>query len=1603
MEPQGHINYCPLNVTLSDFWVNHGISHCLIDTVFGTISTAFILLFGSVQTYFYKRYGTYAHPSLRPRSRLYAVQVCFSVLMPLLIIARILVVTLGDGTPLYGYEILDICSASVTWPLSLYLLLIERRKMLPTIPTKGHGVVVLIFWSLAFIKENLSFININSLEWWFYLDTVTQKIEFALFVLRYIGSCGLFVLGLMAPGVSSYPVADDMEQIIRPVQGRQKSLLSRLRILFPYLWPKNDCLLQLIVLFCLILLALGRVCNLFIPIYNKLIINSLSYPVDGKLEFRWDYVLVYCGLKFLQGGTGGIGLLNNLRGFLWIKVEQYTSREAKVQLFEHIHNLSLRWHLGRKTGEVLRVVDRGTTSITSLLSYIIFNILPTVADIVVAIVYFTSSFNAWFGLIVLLTMGLYLAVTIGVTEWRTKFRRLMNDADNKAQARAVDSILNFETVKYYNGEEYEVDRYRTAIRTYQWEEWKSNASLNLLNLSQNFVINAGLLAGCLLCAHMVVSAQNLTVGDFALFSAYILQLYAPLNFFGTYYRMIQQSFIDMENMFDLLSEQQEVQDAPDAKELVLKHGSIHFENIFFQYQPEKSILRGITFSVGPGETVALVGPSGSGKSTIIRLLYRFYDVQEGKIQFDGQDVRKVTQRSLRQAIGVVPQDTVLFNDTIGYNIRYGKPSATDEEVEAAAKGADIHGRILTFPDQYETVVGERGLKLSGGEKQRVAIARMILKAPTFIFLDEATSALDTQSERNIQGALDHLCANRTTIIVAHRLSTIIHADQILVLEDGQIVERGRHEELLSQGGLYASMWKQQQQKHIAESSDPMTYNCWLYQVCFSVLMPLLIIARILVVTFGDGTPLYGYEILDLCSASVTWPLSLYFLLIEHRKMLPMIPTKGHGVVLLIFWSLAFIKENLSFISIHSQQWWFHFDSVTQKLEFALFVLRYIGSCGLFVLGLMAPGVSSYHDAGDTEEIITPDVGIRRSLLNRLQLLFPYLWPKKHWLLQLVVLFSLSLLVLGHVCNLFMPIYNKLIINSLSYPVDGKLEFRWDYVLVYCGLKFLQGGTGGIGLLNNLRSFLWIKVQLFSHIHNLSLRWHMGRKIGEILRIVDRGTTSITSLLFDILFNILPTVADIVIAIVYFTSSFNAWFGLIVFITMGLYLVVTIGVTEWRTKFRRLMNEADNRAEARAVDSILNFETVKYYNGEEFEVDRYRKTILNYQWEEWKSNASLNLLNLSQNFFISAGLLSGSLFCAHLVITGQDLTIGDFALFSAYRSKLHAPMTKPYFIYHRVIQKSFIDMENMVDLLSEKLEIQDAPDARDLVVKQGTIHIKNVSFRYQPEKSILHGITFSVGPGETVALNSHRNLEKTQVEEDNACFICKLEQVGPSGSGKSTIIRLLYRFYDVQEGEIQFDGQDVREVTQRSLRRAIGVVPQDTVLFNDTIRYNIRYGKPSASDEEVEAAAKGADIHERILTFPDQYETMVIVACALYSFEVGERGLKLSGGEKQRVAIARMILKAPAFIFLDEATSALDTQSERNIQSALDNLCANRTTIIVAHRLSTIIHADQILVLENGQIMERGRHEELLNRRGLYASMWNQQQQKHNADFSDPMM
>ncbi|KAI8896528.1 hypothetical protein BC833DRAFT_597143 [Globomyces pollinis-pini] len=607
---------------------------------------------------------------------------------------------------------------------------------------------------------------------------------------------------------------------------------AKLRKLVPFLWPKG-LKLQLLVLACFTLLSFGRVINMLVPYTYKLLIdelntlptnhtiNSLSNsPLHVQLTHTlyntsatshpllWITILFYTLFRFLQGG---VGLLSSLQYFLWIPVGQYTTREISVGMLEHLHSLSLQFHITSKTGEVLRVMDRGTSSIGSLLSYLLFNILPVFVDIGLAVIYLAVLYDWTISLIVLTTMILYIFFTITVTEWRTRFRREMNELDTFSRGRAVDSLLNFETVKYFGNEAWEVQQYKEAFLEYQKADWKSSASLNLLNTAQNLVITLGLLSGLLLCAKRVQDGV-LTVGDFVGFITFLLQLYQPLNWFGTYYRVIQQNFIDMEKMLDLFDVDQTILDSPNAYPLPFESGHIRFNHVSFAYGAgDTMVLDDVDFEIKPGQTCAVVGQTGGGKSTLLRLLFRFFDIGSecGSITIDGHDIRNVTQKSLRHHMGVVPQDTVLFNDTIMFNIRYGDVTATDEQVIEAAKRAQIHDTIMAFPQGYATKVGERGLRLSGGEKQRVAIARTILKNPSIIILDEATSSLDNQTEKQVQNTLDSIFQDRTRIIVAHRLSTIQNADVILVLEGGRLVERGNHDELVAKRGVYYRLWTRQ--------------------------------------------------------------------------------------------------------------------------------------------------------------------------------------------------------------------------------------------------------------------------------------------------------------------------------------------------------------------------------------------------------------------------------------------------------------------------------------------------------------------------------------------------------------------------------------------------------------------------------------------------------------------------------------------------------------------------------------------------------------------------------------------------------------------------
>ncbi len=588
--------------------------------------------------------------------------------------------------------------------------------------------------------------------------------------------------------------------------------LGALRSLAVYLWPAGQPLLRLRVVLALTCLVLAKGATVYVPVLYKQAVDALTSQAGGALVLPLAVIVGY-GLARVSSLAFG-----ELRDALFARVAQRAMRTVAATVFRHLHGLSLRFHLDRQTGGMSRVIERGTNAIESLLSFLLFNILPTLIEILLVVAILWRMLNIWFALATLITVVGYLTYTLVVTEWRIQFRRRMNDSDQEANTKAIDSLLNFETVKYFNNEAHEVARYDQALAGYEQAAVQSRVSLAVLNTGQALIISAGLTVVMYMAAAGIVTGQ-LTVGDFVLVNTYLIQLYQPLNFFGFVYRQLKQSLVDIEQLFSLLAVPGEISDRPDAAPLKVTGGAVEFREVGFGYDPRRPVLAAVSFTVAPGETVAIVGSTGAGKSTISRLLYRFYDVTAGAVLIDGQDIRSVTQQSLRAAIGVVPQDTVLFNDTIYYNIAYGRPGATPGEVEQAARLARIHDFIMTLPDGYQTRVGERGLKLSGGEKQRVAIARTILKDPPILLFDEATSALDTRTEREIQANLREVSSGRTTLVIAHRLSTVVDADQIIVLDQGHIAERGSHADLLAREGLYARLWRQQAEQKTAGSGS----------------------------------------------------------------------------------------------------------------------------------------------------------------------------------------------------------------------------------------------------------------------------------------------------------------------------------------------------------------------------------------------------------------------------------------------------------------------------------------------------------------------------------------------------------------------------------------------------------------------------------------------------------------------------------------------------------------------------------------------------------------------------------------------------------------
>ncbi|HEY4404114.1 MAG TPA: ABC transporter ATP-binding protein/permease [Xanthobacteraceae bacterium] len=603
----------------------------------------------------------------------------------------------------------------------------------------------------------------------------------------------------------------------RPERGALADNLARL---WPYIWPADRSDLRLRVVGALVLLFAAKLATVAVPFTFKWATDALAghpsapagVPVGSWLGWALAapvlMTLAYGGMRILMAA------ITQVRDGLFAKVAMNAVRRLAYMVFEHMHRLSLRFHLERKTGGLTRVLERGRNAIETIVRMVIMQLVPTVIELTFIIVVLLYQFDWRYVVLIVATVACYMVYTYFATEWRIGIRRRMNDSDSDANVKAIDSLLNYETVKYFVAEEREARRYDRAMARYEEASVKSYVSLAVLNAGQATIFTIGLAGAMVMCAYGIKDGSH-TVGDFIMINAMMIQLYQPLNFMGMVYREIKQAVIDIENLFAILHREPEIEDRPGAQALAARGGAIRFDNVSFAYEPGRQILKGLSFEVPAGKTVAVVGPSGAGKSTISRLLYRFYDVTGGHIEIDGQDIRDVTQVSLRSAIGMVPQDTVLFNDTIRYNIRYGRWEATDAEVEEAARNAQIDHFIRIAPKGYETEVGERGLKLSGGEKQRVAIARTILKGPPILLLDEATSALDSHTERDIQDALDRVSKNRTTLVIAHRLSTIVGADEILVLDHGAIVERGTHPQLLARGGLYASMWNRQREAEAA--------------------------------------------------------------------------------------------------------------------------------------------------------------------------------------------------------------------------------------------------------------------------------------------------------------------------------------------------------------------------------------------------------------------------------------------------------------------------------------------------------------------------------------------------------------------------------------------------------------------------------------------------------------------------------------------------------------------------------------------------------------------------------------------------------------------
>ncbi len=602
-------------------------------------------------------------------------------------------------------------------------------------------------------------------------------------------------------------------------QADERSALHTIRLLWPYIWPVDRPDLKLRVVGALVVLALAKVITVFVPFFYKWATNALTSVQSATGAPAGLAALLAVPILLIVAYGGGrimLNLFNQLRDALFAHVSAYAIRKLGHRSFVHMHRLSLRFHLQRHTGGLSRTMDHGMKGVDAIVDHIILNTMPTLLEFLLAAIIIAWQFNLTYLAVIVATIGAYVWFTVVASNWRIALRRDMNASDTEANSKAVDSLLNYETVKYFGNEDMEASRYDQSLARYEVSSVKTWTSLAWLNIGQTVIFTIGMTT-CMVLSGVAIMNGTQSLGDFVMINALLIQLSFPLNFIGTIYRELKQGLADVEAMFDLLDVPEEVEDKAGAPAIAVGQGAVRFEDVTFHYDPDRPILKGISFEVPAGKTVAIVGPSGAGKSTISRLLFRFYDVTGGRITIDGTDIRDVTQKSVRAAIGMVPQDTVLFNDTIAYNIRYGRPAATEEEVREAALMAQIGPFIETLPKGYATEVGERGLKLSGGEKQRIAIARTILKAPPILILDEATSALDTHTEREIQGALDRVSKGRTTLVIAHRLSTVVNADEIIVLEAGRIIERGRHEALIAEGGLYASMWNRQ--REAAEAAE----------------------------------------------------------------------------------------------------------------------------------------------------------------------------------------------------------------------------------------------------------------------------------------------------------------------------------------------------------------------------------------------------------------------------------------------------------------------------------------------------------------------------------------------------------------------------------------------------------------------------------------------------------------------------------------------------------------------------------------------------------------------------------------------------------------